>query len=204
MMLKISSVVLLAMAPVAGHAVELITNGGFNAGLTGFQVGGTAHINAVPGSLYVTNAGGTGSDAAQSNNFAQFGADNVGGTDTLSQSIATVAGKAYSLNFDFGTFGQPGLTMELYVGGALVNTFTPDGLLDLDTLFSTYTYSFVGTGTPLDITFSITSADTDNQDGLLDNISVSAVPDVATWALMIAGFSMVGVASRRRRTVVFG
>lgn len=33
----------------------------------------------------------------------------------------------------------------------------------------------------------------------LDNIAVSAVPEPATWAMMIAGFGMAGAALRRRR-----
>lgn len=35
---------------------------------------------------------------------------------------------------------------------------------------------------------------------LLDGVSLTAVPEPATWGLMIAGFAMVGAAARRRRT----
>lgn len=35
----------------------------------------------------------------------------------------------------------------------------------------------------------------------LSNIAFNAVPEPATWGLLIAGFAMVGVAARRRRTV---
>jgi hypothetical protein len=34
-----------------------------------------------------------------------------------------------------------------------------------------------------------------------DDFAASAVPEPATWAMMIAGFGLVGVASRRRRTL---
>lgn len=36
----------------------------------------------------------------------------------------------------------------------------------------------------------------------LSNIAFNAVPEPATWGLLIAGFAMVGVAARRRRTAV--
>ena len=35
---------------------------------------------------------------------------------------------------------------------------------------------------------------------LLDNVVVSDVPEPSTWAMLIAGFGLVGVAARRRRT----
>lgn len=36
----------------------------------------------------------------------------------------------------------------------------------------------------------------------LSNISFNAVPEPSTWALLIVGFGMVGVAARRRKSVV--
>jgi len=41
--------------------------------------------------------------------------------------------------------------------------------------------------------------------GLLDNVSVSAVPEPATWMMMIIGFGMIAsTAKRRRRSLVSG
>ncbi len=37
---------------------------------------------------------------------------------------------------------------------------------------------------------------------LLDGVSVSAVPEPASWAMLIAGFGLVGFASRRRNNIV--
>ena len=47
--------------------------------------------------------------------------------------------------------------------------------------------SFAATGT------------SDSLGGYLDNITISAVPEPATWAMMIAGFGLAGAAIRRRR-----
>lgn len=41
---------------------------------------------------------------------------------------------------------------------------------------------------------------TDNQGGI--SLSIAAVPEPASWALLIAGFGMIGFAARRRRTMV--
>ena len=41
----------------------------------------------------------------------------------------------------------------------------------------------------------------DNIGPILDNVSVSQVPEPASWAMLITGFGMVGFAARRRRMV---
>lgn len=53
------------------------------------------------------------------------------------------------------------------------------------------------------ITFWATGA-SDSYGGYLDNITISAVPEPATWAMMIAGFGLAGgmVRSARRRSVI--
>ena len=86
---------------------------------------------------------------------------------------------------------------QLFVAGP--NHFTTGGLSFLDILGTSYnltnypdgldhiTNSIMdpaGTGTPTP--FVITS------------FSISAVPEPATWAMMIAGFGMIGFAARRR------
>jgi hypothetical protein len=68
--------------------------------------------------------------------------------------------------------------------------------------WTTYSLSFipVQSGT-LVLGFSSPSAD--NQGPLLDNLLVSqAVPEPASWAMLIAGFGLVGAAARRRRITV--
>ena len=38
--------------------------------------------------------------------------------------------------------------------------------------------------------------------GIVDNFSVAAVPEPASWAMLITGFGLVGAAARRRRTAI--
>jgi hypothetical protein len=44
----------------------------------------------------------------------------------------------------------------------------------------------------------ITASDDDNHDDLVIRLTATAVPEPATWAMMIAGFGLMGGAMRRR------
>lgn len=48
----------------------------------------------------------------------------------------------------------------------------------------------------------ITATDDDNHDDLVIRLTVTAVPEPAAWAMMIAGFGVVGAVARRRRVSV--
>lgn len=52
---------------------------------------------------------------------------------------------------------------------------------------STLTFAAIGTS--------------DSLGGYLDNVALGAVPETATWAMLIAGFGFMGAAARRRRSV---
>ncbi len=66
--------------------------------------------------------------------------------------------------------------------------------------FVTYALSFVSTGAgSLLLTFGA-GGPNDSAGPILDNILVdSAVPEPATWFMLLTGFGMVGLAARRRR-----
>lgn len=108
--------------------------------------------------------------------------------------------------FDFGA-SLPTFTFISYTG---FETATPTGaqLLGIDTsvagnqAYSPYSLSFrsssagsftavFGTGTGL--------PGSDNEGPILDNISITAVPEPATWGLMIMGFGAIGCAVRSSR-----
>ena len=60
-----------------------------------------------------------------------------------------------------------------------------------------YTYTFSAADQIKSVNFS-----SSNRAFEIDNVSVTAVPEPATWGLMIGGFLMVGFAARRRNGVV--
>ncbi len=140
--------------------------------------------------------------------------------------IAFAAGQLLTLSFDVSgnqrsgtfdqfeftvTFGQPTDITGFNGFGAIdMGQLIPGdytGLLSLGTysesLFGSralLTYGLVWTpqtsGT-MQLAFWTTSAD--NIGPILDNVLVTQVPEPATWAMLIAGFGLVGAAARRRR-----
>jgi hypothetical protein len=106
-----------------------------------------------------------------------------------------VAGKSYDVSFyiaDRPGFGVNPVTVSF--GGVALGTFTP-----ASTSFSEVTSgSFVATASTGVITFS-TGLNGGDADIGLDNVSISAVPEPATWAMMLVGFGGMGVAMRSRR-----
>ena len=72
--------------------------------------------------------------------------------------------------------------------------------LTLNPLSPLTTYSFTFTTTaPGQLSFTDLSGGNNNIGNLLDNVSVSAVPEPSTWAMMILGFFGLGFMGYRRK-----
>ena len=205
----ILAVAAFALAPAA-HATSVI-NGNFETGPfggapSGFIVSPGNEITAVQASVYIPCCGVTGSAAQLANHFVAFGGGNIANTSTLSQQLSTIAGQRYIIGFDFGVLGGGAQTI-------FANAFNTDGdqLIgslsatqtannNLGATFSRYTFEFVALGSGTLLSFNVDPFTT-NVDGVLDNVT-AAVPEPATWAMMIAGFGLAGAALRRRRVSV--
>jgi len=157
----------------AGDSVFAVTGGSVDLIGTGFY-------DFYPGNgNYVDLDGSTGygnSPASQLTSLASFGAG------------------AYTLSFQLGGNARGAAPKTTVV--SLGNWSTSITLNSGDPL-STYTFSFNTTGGNL--VFG-ENGPSDQQGNILDNVGLTAgVPEPATWALMISGFGMAGVALRRRR-----
>ncbi|WP_420381757.1 PEPxxWA-CTERM sorting domain-containing protein [Novosphingobium sp.] len=182
-------------------AAQLISNGSFSSGLSGWTVAPTGgnDILALTGQDYINGAGGSSSDP--SNTFAAFGAGDRANVSTLSQSFNTVSGATYQYSFDVGAFGGS-QTFTYKIGSNPYTTVSASGGSNLDSDFSTLTGSFVGTGAPTSVSFTLAGQPTNSVDGFIDNVSVTgAVPEPATWAMLLIGFGMIGFAMRKRSNV---
>lgn len=205
----------MALASPAMAATELVTNGNFEAGLSGWNqfpgmFNGNPDIFALKGSAYIGGQnGGTGSTASANNTFASFGPGNKTNVGTLvSNSFSTVAGTVYKLTFDYAQFLGTANTevLNYFVfgdNGTLLSGIEKQaGGTDLDTIFAHHTLYFTATGTSANVAFSLAGSATNGTDGLLDNVSITAVPEASTWAMFILGFGALGVSYRRRKQVV--
>ena len=178
--------VALAFATPAA-AQELVTNGGFETGnFNGFtQTGNTGYTTVTPAPLFVAS-GAYG---------ATFGP--VGSTGGITQTLSTNAGQSYLISFDLqNLFGGTPNFYQVLFGGVSLFTATNSAAFGY-TNFST-TATALGVSTDLAFNFRH-----DPSRFALDNVSVTAVngavPEPATWAMMLMGFGAMGVSLRRRR-----
>jgi hypothetical protein len=202
-----------ALTAATPAAAAIVVNGGFQANTgtppTGWTVTPGGEIVATAAGAYIPCCGVTGTSAQLANRIAAFGGGNVANISTLDQMISTVLGRKYVMTFDYGAFGNGSqtLTAKVFSGSALLASLSPTKIADnnLGSTFSNYSLNFTGGAAPMKISFGVDGF-TNNVDGVLDNVAVSAIPEPSTWAMMIGGFGIVGTAMRRRRrmNVSFG
>jgi len=193
--LKCAAVAALMAAGAAQAApVELVVNGSFEAetvnnyswyntpSLTGWSntSGGIEIRNMVEGS------------AADGHNFVEL--DTTGNSD-IYQLLSTTAGQYYTLTFKYADrinvpVSSQGLSVSL--NDSVVSSVGTSG-----GGWANGSYTFLATGATK-LTFTATGT-SDSLGTSLDSISVTAVPEPQTYAMLLAGLGLVGFAARRRK-----
>lgn len=167
--------------------------------------GDTQQLDAVPTGWAITSGtddvdiigaggawdffGGTG------NNYIDLdGSNGLSPAGTLSTSFAVTAGDTYTATFQLaGSQRGNSNSVTVMLGDA---SFTSPVLASGDG-WETFSVTTKATGDML--TLSFTDSQAGNVGALLDNVSVSAVPEPGSLSLMLAGFAALGVVARRRR-----
>ena len=194
----ITAALLAAGGAHAAPVVELIHNGGFEADLQGNNswriydhltdwTGGAAGVELR------NNVEGV---AAGGRNFVEL---DTTGNSSISQLIQTAANRSYTLTFQFQdrvNVASASQGLSISWGGSviapLVNNSTLGG-------WETRSFTLIGDGTEKALTFSAAGY-SDSLGTSLDNVSLTtAVPEPATYGMMLAGLAAIGLVARRRK-----
>ncbi len=208
--------ILLALASTLAFAASAqavtIVNGSFESGVS---LGETGQVTLAGGDTtsitgwtvfpagvdYVSSSVWAAANGSRSVDLSALDAGGIGQRIT-----DLIVGQTYRINFDLSANpNDPALRpkdkrMQVLVSGHTPGMFTytlTDANAANNMLYQLEHYTFVATGTSMNIAFQ--SLVRDQYGPVLDNVSISVVPEAATWAMLIAGFGMVGVATRRRR-----
>ena len=113
----------------------------------------------------------------------------------FSNTVNLVGGTTYTLSFDLGG-SHRGTAETVNVNfGSTAASYT----LSSSDPFSTLSLNFTP-GSNGSYGISYLNVGGDNVGALLDNVSVSAVPEPETYAMLLAGLGLMGFIARRRKT----
>ena len=120
------------------------------------------------------------------------------------QSLQTIAGEIYNLSFYFAprpnTSNRPADTnnIDVYWNDTLLDTVGGSNGTNAH-LWKRYDFTVQGTGGLVALKFGA-SGTSDTFGGSLDNVSLTAVPEPGSIALVLGGLLAAGAATRRRRS----
>ena len=204
----------LALAALPAAAANLISNGSFEVAPLGQDTilgpdDGTIApwITRGQGVEWVSNGNnnlGVAHDGTSWVDLAWFTSDGTPG-GAIDQTFSTVAGQTYSLQF-FGTtessFGRDGTgVVNALINGNLLQSFNLTRASATPVTFSDwkpFSTSFVATANSTTLRLSNTQ-NAFQHFAFIDSVSVTAVPEPASWALMIVGFGLLGSTLRQAR-----
>ena len=211
--LNIAALATLLSAGAASAATELVVNGSFESNSIGSSWAAVSSVTGWTSSASGNSAfeiqkgstqGGVSGFMPTAANGVQYLELNTDRLTSISQTISTSAGSNYLLSFAYSgrpdTAGNASSLMNVYWGNTLltasplVGTTTPT--------WQTFSQSVSALGASTVLRFeSVGPASASSYGSYLDNVSlsVSAVPEPQTWAMMLLGLGLMGFIARRKR-----
>jgi hypothetical protein len=155
----------------------------------------------VGGGVIITNSGPWGGTAAASGSYYGF----VQGTQIVSQTFTATANSTGIISWvDTNRTNNGGpQSYEVSISDGITTTNIGTYTSAVGAFVGRTSSSFALTnGTAY--TLSFTGLAVDDRTAFIDNVSIAttAVPEASTWAMLLAGFGLVGLAARRRSAAV--
>jgi hypothetical protein len=208
---------LLASAPAAAVVNNLVSNGSFESGLAGWTIGGTDGQGFPPVAIFYNNASaypiGAFGEAVAPDDTMSLSPDAVGdraayfvtdlaNAQSLSQTIFLNPGRyefgfsAYAPQNGFNNAGDARFQATI-LGTTVANYLVSTGPVTTWQAFTGQTT--IQTAGLYTVNFQFDTNLAPSKDVVIDRVYVAAVPEPASWAMLIAGFGLVGLMRRRGR-----
>lgn len=199
---KIASAVAFAFACSGANAASLLTNGSFEADAGDVAIGGYTTVNAGQPTIDGWTVVGTSVDLIRGwqGTIDGVSVDLAGtpGPGGIKQEFAAFANYSYHLSWEYFTNGADPINLVVSVGSGSSIL----GSLSIGNAPSAATSAFLDFTTPTSGQYYVQffTSNATNAGPTVDNINlvVTAVPEPAEWAMLLAGLVVLGMVARRR------